>query len=190
MADNTKNYQGALLYGKQEDGTWTEITTDVDGYLVALDSITHYIHSGDYFSTGYPNSSVANGSSIDLMLQTSTKDVHITIQISSGGDSTFFVYENTDFSAEGTTITPSNHNRTSDKVPSLVSTYGPTLNSTGTLIWQQYIVGGTGGMSPGGHSNGGSEVAVLAPNTNYLFRLTNQAGTAQPLQIIIGFHEV
>jgi hypothetical protein len=60
-------------------------------------------------------------------------------------------------------------------------------NTLGTLINRQFVTGGTGKKSSGGGSS--SLEYVLAPLTNYLFRLTNVNSTAHTALLELEWYE-
>lgn len=150
------------------------------------------VHQGKFYTANYYLAGVANGSSIEILVQTpSDKTVHNYIKAASGGDSLFYTFEDATFSAEGTAITPINNNRSSANTADATITHTPTLTADGTQLGNpEFIPGGHGGVSVGSSEGIGKEQFVLNSNTVYLLRLTNIAGSAQALSIVLGFYEV
>ena len=182
-------YQGAVLIGKKDD-EYKQLKSDVSSELIVISHEHSKIHNGELYSAGYYNTSVANDASIELLLQLGDKTAHTQITVSSGGDAEFYVYEGTTFSGAGTTVTPVNHNRSSSNTATTTVTHTPTLTADGTLLWAQYIVGGSGPVSPGTQMISGDDQVVYAKNTDYLMRLTNRGGANQPLQVVFTFYEI
>ena len=160
----------------------------------SLPTISHEhakVHDGGLFACGYLNAAVANNGNIDLWLKASaTHSVHTYIKVIAGGDATFEYFKATTVTADGTPCTPLNHNETSSNTPELTVFHTPTIDVLGAVSWPEKIVGGTGGITPGAIQTPGSEQVVIPSNANRLFRMTNTAGTTQPLQIILSFYEV
>lgn len=158
--------------------------------LVASIEYAHaQTHAGRYFSGGFYNASVANGASIDILIQTGAQSFHLRFDGSSSGDSTIRFYESATFSAAGTAVTMSNHNRTSAKTFVGTVTSGPTITATGTqLNGTDYVAGGTKNQSVGG-SGGYANEFILSLNTNYLIRFTNDSGAAAKMNMSVYGYE-
>lgn len=189
--------QNVLLTGKLvTDRTKVkEILVDQGGLIITVTTEHSKVHQGEFFSSGYYNATVANTTAINVLVQVPTDiSIHTYFKVLSGGDSLFEAFEGVTFSAQGTDTGTLNNNRTSTNTPDTIVTHTPTITDTVSLIWQEFIPGGSGAgsgqVTPGAVQNVASEQSILAPNTNYLFRLTNNAGSTQPLQIQLAFYEV
>lgn len=172
-----------------------EILVDAGGYLITVSTEHSKVHQGEMFSAGYYDAAVVTTGDIELLVQIPAgTSAHTYFKVLAGGDSLFEAFEGTTFSAAGTSAGTLNNNRTSSNTPTVTVTHTPTLTTDGTLIWQEYIPGGTGSgvgqVTPGAVQNIAAEQSIFAPSTNYLFRLTNNSGTTQPLQIQLAFYEV
>lgn len=181
MADKTQTSDSiSHLYRDNGDETFSEV--------VALDLVSAHgrIHEGRYFSTGYYNAAVANAASIYLLVQSSTTlYTHIYISGAAGGDATLEVFEDTTTSANGTAITPSNHNRSSSKVFGGTVTHTPTITANGTqLAGTHFIPAGQKVKASGGSGEFPGEL-ILGLNKKYLFKLTNISGVAKPCSLSI-----
>jgi hypothetical protein len=183
-------YQYALLMGKNPSDEWQEGKVDGSGSITFISHEHSKIHQGKFYSLGYSDAALGNGSSLVILATTNSYELHTHITLACGGDASFSVHENPTITSNGSAITPVNHNRTSSKTSTTTFYNTPTLSNNGTLIWSELIVGGSGGITPGGNNAQGIEQTVLAPNTSYVFTLTNTAGTAQPSQIILSYYEV
>jgi len=151
-----------------------------------IDIVHKRVHEGRYFSGGYYNGTVADGASVNLLIQSSsTQATHTKFTGSASGDCTFYIYEGTTFSAAGTAITVSNHNRTSSNVFSGTVTHTPTITADGTqLDGIGFIAGGTKSSGSGGDFGFGNEF-LLNASTNYLVRITNNSGGTAKVNIHI-----
>ena len=153
---------------------------------ITIDTIHQKVHEGRLFSGGYYNASVNNGATLDILFQTdATYIFHGIANVSVGGDATMQMFEGVTFSAAGTPITMSNHNRTSAKVLGGGAYHTPAITGTGNQMnGTIYIPGGSGGNSSGG-KGGFEQEYVLAASTNYLLRITNVSGVAAKMGAII-----
>jgi hypothetical protein len=68
-----------------------------------------------------------------------------------------------------------------------VALLNPTVNTLGTNLLSQILIGGTGKKATGGQM--GASDLVLKPLTTYLFRLTNVNGTAHAAEMILEWYE-
>lgn len=166
-----------------------EVGVDPAGRTVTLSNSHWKIHQGDFYSVGYYNASVANTASIQVIIETpSTNEAHTAIKLNHGGDATLQVYEGVTYAAAGTSITPQNHNRCFPNSSVITASHTPTTPS-GTLVWQEYFPGGTGGTAPGAVATVGEQV-VLCNSGVYMFEATNISGIAAPLNLAISYYEV
>lgn len=150
---------------------------------VVTTDVTHQrVHEGRYFSGGEYNAAIANGGILDILIQSSTQSTHIKFSGTSGGDASMVLYENTTFSAAGTAVVISNHNRSSSKVFSGTITATPTITVVGTQVnGTIFIAGGSHTNSIGGSGDFNNEF-ILAASTNYLLRITNNSGAATKVE--------
>ena len=102
------------------------------------------------------------------------------------GNAMGYLYENASVTG-GTSITPLNKNRNSTIASQGVALLNPTVNSLGTMILSQILIGGEGKKASGGTVDGSD--LILKPLTTYLFRLTNVNGTDHAAEIILGWYE-
>lgn len=160
----------------------TTASTDV------IDSVHHKIHREQFFSGGCNIASVADSAYLDILIQTGDISPHVVISGAAAGDALVSLYEGATFSAAGDAITLSNHNRNSAKVADLTAHCSPTITSVGaSLNGVRFIPGGQKSGSSGGEGGFGAEY-VLAPNTVYLFRMQNIAGSAKRMSQMIEFY--
>lgn len=144
------------------------------------------VHKGHYFSGGVYNASVADGATVELLLQiSSTSTFHAKITVAAGGDSTIQIYEGTTFSSAGSAVTMSNHNRSSATSFAGTVTLTPTVTLDGSQInGTGYVAAGSKHSASGGDFGFGSEF-ILAKSTNYLLRATNNSGGAAKIGVYV-----
>ena len=180
--------QFVALTQKDKDGS--QMIAGSDNGLIMVDTNHQRLHEGRAFIAWniYPDSAkLASGSSADIVLAAGPGTIaHVTIAMESSGDCDFFVYEGTSTTG-GTAFTPVRRNRNIVTTSNVAMVTNPTVTTLGTLINRQLITGGTGKKSAGGAS--GSLEYVLAPLTNYLFRLTNVNGTSHTALLELEWYE-
>ena len=184
----TQKAQFVALTQQDKDGNQMIVGSDTG--LITAEINHHRLHEGRAFIAWniYPDSAkLAAGASADIVLAAGPGTIpHVTIAMESGGDSDFFIYEGTTTTG-GTAFTPVRRNRNIAATSNVAMVTNPTVNTLGTLINRQFVTGGTGKKSSGG--GGGSLEYVLAPLTNYLFRLTNVNGTAHTALLELEWYE-
>ena len=148
-----------------------------------IDTAHKYTHEGRYFSGGFYNASVANGATIEILIQ-NVGSFHVLSTLTAGGESTLQIYEGTTFSVAGSAVTMSNHNRSSAKVFDGTATSTPTVTVAGTQMNGTVYVA-AGDKHSSGVEHGFDNEYILAANTNYLIRGTNNSGGAIKMQLTI-----
>lgn len=180
--------QFVALTQKDKDGN--QMVAGSDNGLITAEINHHRLHEGRAFIAWniYPDSAkLAAGASADIVLAAGPGTIpHVTIAMESSGDADFFIYEGTTTTG-GTAFTPVRRNRNIAATSNVAMVTNPTVNTLGTLINRQFVTGGTGKKSSGGGA--GSLEYVLAPLTNYLFRLTNVNGTAHTALLELEWYE-
>jgi hypothetical protein len=180
--------QFVALTQKNKDGA--QVISGSDYPAITADVNHVRLHEGRAYIAWniYPDSAkLGAGASADIVLAAAPGvSPHVTIAMESSGDADFFLYEGT-VTTGGTSFTPVRRNRTIASTSDVAMVLNPTVTSLGTLINQQFVTGGTGKKASGGAS--GSLEYVLAPLTNYLFRLTNVNGTSHTALIELEWYE-
>lgn len=157
-------------------------------YNITADTVHEHIHDGDHYNASYLVAAVANNGNADIRFTTGAKSCHMNAVMTASGKSQFFIYEAPTVSV-GTAITIYNNKRSSTNTPTAAVKHTPTVTAAGTtLLINGLINGGTGGVSQGGSGGNRNEI-VFKPSTEYLIRLTNTAGTAQDLNILLEWYE-
>ena len=132
---------------------------------------------------------VANDANADLIFEVGSIESHTVFTVQTEGGAHGFIYEEpTVTAATGITAIIKNANRTTGDSGAPVALQGPTITDLGTLIFEWFIPGGSGGNANGGDASRDSEL-VLKANTKYLFRLTNKKGNAADMSIALHTYE-
>ena len=186
----SENQKAQFVALTQKNKDSAQVISGSDYPLITADVNHVRLHEGRAYIAWniYPDSAkLAAGASADIVLAAAPGVTpHLTIAMESSGDADFFVYEGT-VTTGGTSFTPVRRNRNIASTSDVAMVLNPTVTTLGTLINQQFITGGTGKKASGGSS--GSLEYVLAPLTNYLFRLTNVNGTAHTALIELEWYE-
>lgn len=156
------------------------------GEVETIDHAHDQTHKGHYFSGGFYNSSVADTTSMELLIQNgSVSTFHMKLGVVASGNSTVQIFEGTTFSGAGTTVTMTNHNRVSVTAFSGTVTHTPTLTLDGTQITATGFIPGGTKHTGGGGDFGFSNELILAKSTNYLIRVTNVSGSAMKASLSV-----
>lgn len=185
--------QNVVLTGKRVDDRTLvqEILVDVSGAVISISPEHTKVHQGKLFAVGYGALGVAAAGNIDILFRTPVGfTAHIYIKIACGGDAAFLMYEDVVVSADGTALTIQNHNRTSSNTCGCTAYNTPTITSLGSLVWTEYIPGGSGVSSPGAVQTISTEQVVLAADRDHLFRVTNLSASAETMQITFSFYQI
>lgn len=126
------------------------------------------------------NKTVADGGELDITLTTGDKPVMLLLDVSSTGAFTYELYEDQgsmDIQDDGTAIDVKNLNRVKQAGHSTTWQRNPTVNNTGVELIQLKSDGTAG--KPGNNDSvpgaaNGDVKRILAPNTQYLFRVSDR----------------
>jgi len=170
----------------------TDLNIDfITGAVENIDVIHKEIHDGDLYSASYksPDSTpVADDGTIVFVLSMSTVYAHLIAEVACGGDGQIEFYEGSGIGADGIPITPQNHKRTDATLSDMTVVRDPTVNTDGLYLMNKFIPGGTGGSTIGTVGQERHEW-ILQPAVNYMMRVTNRAGTAQPMSLAVEWYE-
>lgn len=161
--------------------------------LATIDYVNFINQEGRLFEVDYQHQDIDNNESRDILVRTSGRGTMIRL-VSIVGNRTPWemrLFEGATVSADGTTLTPTNRNRLSTFQEQVFFGFEPTVTDDGTEISFQAVPDATGN---GGYESlqGNREGAdwILLPNTDYLFRITNIAGSANvEFSVVLVFYE-
>ncbi len=167
---------------------WREAMREaIEGTLTSINSVHKKTHDGQAFTTYHNDSSLGNGSSINIYFETSAVSgecPHIIYDIHGSDDFDFYILEDPTVTGNtGTQIDIYNKNRQSATTSSVSdNSTSPVVNKAsanvtvtddGTLVLLDSI--------SIGHKMGGSvgfdREFILKPSTKYVFRLTSRGTT-------------
>lgn len=162
--------------------------------MTNIDEPHRMIHDGFMYSIEHSQGNVANGASLDILLSVPAVTFPHLRQIGVRVEDTpctLFFYEDVETSNDGSSLSVYNRNRNSSNTPSTVATVGPTVSDTGTELEQRLLPTSGGFFSVAGvAAEGFSEEWVLKPDTKYLWRVTNNAGSAIDITVDILWYEI
>lgn len=167
-----------------------EIVTgqDESGSIVQVDNVHHEVHAGHMYVAYFYNAALADDGYIDIAIDPqSYADMHMTWGSAVGGDKLVTLYEDPDLSNNGTELTQRNLNRTIVDNPGTAIYHTPTISDPGTMIFQNFGPGGTGGQTPGSVLRRDTEF-ILDKDKLYLLRVQNIAGTVQPASVVAQYY--
>lgn len=161
-----------------------------DNALLTIDYAHYKVHQGDSYQSMSYSGSVANNGSIDLLISLTgtSHQHHLEWSVAVGGDGEVQFYEGVTGSSYGSPLTSYNLNRTSDNVADARIFQNPTITVNGTLLYNFFLPGGTGGTTAGGEFRSGTE-RILSPGKRYRLIAFNRAGTAQPMSVGLQWYE-
>jgi len=177
---------GAVAAVVKIDGEVT-ITTGNDDGLVTIDTIHNQVHEGNVYLATLLDDNVLAAGELDISIVVASGAVgnHLFLRASSGGDASAHLYEGVTTSG-GFNMDLVNRDRASLNTPMgdvLIWDNATVSISGATLLKETLIPGGSfAALSTGGaiaEANGW----ILRHNTNYLYRVTNLTGAAEPVAV-------
>ena len=161
--------------------------------LQVIDFVHHEVHEGDTYQASFKTpdgAPLADNATLEVLIQAGNQPMHTVYAAAAGGDAEIALFEGTTFSAAGTAMPARNMSRLSTNTALATITHTPTTTLDGAQLQNAFLPGGAGGppSTPGGAARQDTEW-VLAPDTNYLLRLTNRSGGAQPASLVVQWYE-
>ena len=181
-----------VLYGKvvNDKSRIIPVEIDISGSLISISHQHSQVHQGTYFTVSHLFSAVSAGADAELLVRFPAGVTgHMVMKVSAGADATVQLFEAPTASADGTAITPINHNRQSTNTADSTAFYGPTITDDGTRLHSEFLPGG-GILAPGAILTVNTEQFVLAAGSDYLFRVTNDGAGAENISIDTSYYEV
>jgi hypothetical protein len=162
------------------------------------------IHEGHYFRAWYYIAALANDANIDLLVRTGQYQSHFVAYAACGGDGELRLHEDVTYATVGGNVPVWNANRQSAASGAegnfTIVKVNPTIPVLGgnDLLWR-FVPGGSVAQSPGSETGTRQEwildparyvgdPPVLVPR-DYLVRVTNKSGLAQPVSVEIEWYE-
>jgi hypothetical protein len=157
-----------------------------------IDAEHRLVHEGFMFSLDDIQTGVTNTSSLDYLLVTPAATfphIRVLYWVATNGPVQVFTYEDTVVSANGTLVNTRNRNRVSSNVPNSLVYRGPTVSSLGTLL-STVLMPDTGPGPSGIFGDDPGEEWVFKPNSNYMFRFTNNSGGTVNVNFALSWYEL
>lgn len=162
----------------------------VAGALVVQGMVHRMIHRGLLFETSHVDESVADNGVVEILITTAAgQSAHMRFTAAAGGDARVALFENPTVSDAGTGISEVNRNRNSSNTADTAVTHTPTTSDDGTQLMDHLLPGGSGFFATGGGAESSFEEYILKASEQYLFRVTNISGAAQPVGVALTFYE-
>lgn len=159
------------------------------GHLVVIKSVHHWMHQGKFFQADYVDEALADDGTMELLVRLDAGEGgHMRFRASIGGDGRLQLFEGPTVSSAGTGLTVFNRNRRSSNAADISVYHTPTTSDDGDALSDEIIPGGGIFFSAGGKQDSFEEW-ILMPSTDYLLRLTNISGAAQPASISADWYE-
>jgi hypothetical protein len=158
------------------------------GGLVVIETAHARIHEGVLFGASHFVLSLASNADIEILIRIpALEHTHIALHVGCGGNAEVEFFEAPTSTADGSALARVNRNRLSANTATMLVFEGPTVTVDGTQLAVGFVPGGTGGNAIGGSLDTFGEW-ILDPN-DYLVRLTNRAGAAQPAAVSLMWYE-
>jgi len=172
-------------------GEPADVIDDISGVLSTIAVEHANIHKGVLFSLLH-KVDITAGSTAYIQLKTGSKTVHFKpTNIATDADKFAVEFLEDPTLTDGTTpITLINRNRTSSNTPEIAAYSNPTGVSGGTKIDEFYVGGTVGQKIVGGDVIAGVNEFVLKPNTDYIYKITNEGTSDGAVMIRMFFYEI
>jgi hypothetical protein len=192
MRDGTYALVYATLISGEDcnsNGVVFRVDADTSGLVV----VSHYetdVHNSNRFKASYlqpHGSELADDAVHDFLIRVGPLCAHATLRTMVGGNCDLLFYEGTTVSNNGNALDIISKNREVLGTAQTLTYEGPTVTGVGTLLFSWFVLGGTKhALGAGGW---GETPWLLAPNTNYMVRITNRSGAAIQLSVSLGWSE-
>ena len=162
----------------------------VSGAPYWLDVAHYEIHYGGMCHAEHVDGTVADDDVVDVLLRTGASADHAIFEVSVGGQSSVQMWEAPQVGDVGTAFGSLNMNRLMTRTAETLLYHSPTITATGAITMVNRIIpaGATAQTRVGGQSSKGVEW-VLAPETDYLLRITNTSGGNIPISTVFEWYE-
>lgn len=164
------------------------ITDNKTGAVVVIKLSHMYVHDGRMYEASYKTpdgSPLADNANLDILFRPGAANCHFSFGPVAANPIEILFYENTTVTNVGTSLGAVGLNRIRT-LPQAATVYrGPTISTVGDLLQNDLQVWGIAPYTP----SIGEVPWLLRPNTDYLLRITNRAGSAQDVGIVVQWYE-
>lgn len=156
--------------------------------VVTISENEQAIHDGRTYDYQERFLAVANDATIEIILEATTKDMHLVVITDAEGKTYFDSFGNPTYT--GGTDGNVFDRKIGENVPSATGLVkvSPTITDDGDTRFEQLILGGTGPQSTGGTKGSRSE-SILTAGNKLLIRWTNKSGQAKDYGISVEWYE-
>jgi len=158
----------------------------LDTFAPVIVSPHFHVHTGDSYMVTRRASAVADAGTVEMLIQTGADNLHIGGILDGTGQARLQLFAETTVSSAGTAVSAHNKNQASAKITSAVFTHTPTVTSDGTRILDRILA--AAGSINFALARNNTEI-ILAANTNYLFRVTNNSGASANYNVHLDYYE-
>jgi hypothetical protein len=155
---------------------------------VTLDDAHYHIHDGSHFFANHFLADLDIATPFVILLQTGENEIHLLDEIQVTETLKVEIYEDTTFSAAGTSIPIANRNRNSDRLTQLTLTHTPTITGAGNKISDIYIIAASLGANLNPIANRSNAELILKSNSVYQIILTTLADD-NAVPIVLDYYE-
>lgn len=150
------------------------------------------VHEGNSYTAEHEFTGIGAGATAEILIEVgSNKTLHFDYRLSAENDCRIEIFE-APTATPGTALTAYNQARYSSNTSDATLTHTPTGVTAGsTRIHRRIFYGSlfSGGIGGNGGASARAPEIVLKKDTDYLIRLTNNAGVAQDMHIELGWYE-
>lgn len=165
---------------------------EATGAALVIDTVHHEVHEGEMWHAERTVSGVADAGAVNLLLHVGgAVDAHAVFEVLASGQVTVSLYESPTVNTLGTEVAIYNMDRNITTTAHSQLYHTPSITTTGSVA----LVNGRllpGGTSPQTRVGGGirqNTEWILAPSRNYLFRVTNNSGSAAIINTVVEWYE-
>ena len=120
---------------------------------------------------------ISGGDSLSLLLQTTSKALHLVWQILLGGDGGISIYEDPAIASTGIALPVRSLDRTFQNASTVIATHAPVVEELVTALQTESVFDTDNRVPPITQQ---SQEWIYKPNSLYLLVLTNADNTTQP----------
>jgi hypothetical protein len=159
--------------------------------VTARDNMYQLVEDGQLYRN-FHKADISCEGTFNILIKAGSKYPFAFLDAKADGDCHIEIYIGTTVSADGTEMNSGNYNFNSSNTPETTFYHTPTITSDGTYVANTWILGGSG-STPSQQTKATASMreldVILAPNTNYLIRYTNEAGRSIQALFEVSFKE-
>jgi hypothetical protein len=170
----------------------------IGGAPMMIDWVHHHVHMGDTFQASFKTpegSDIADNAALEILISPTNEviEAHTTFMVAAGGDAELEFWEQTETSDDGTGLDERNmrRRRAGTNFATIRVFEGPTITVDGIRLHHSFLPGGAGPaqFAAGGTAREDTEWVLALTAPNYLIRVINRSGSAQPMSVVVQWYE-